>query len=302
MRNDNMGETEENNQLTVTNGALEPVDVDGAVAYWENYQKLTEELLDDSDYQAIGNKAFKKKSAWRKYATAFNISDEIIDKEITTDKMGRIVTAVYTVKTTAPNGRTGIGVGACSIFDKAHEFPTPNCQIPNCDGRIHFSNPENDIRATAHTRAKSRAISDIIGTGEVSAEEMDIQGLDKGNNKGSKKGSKRRKKTKKSTNTENKSEEPIEPENVQEAEFTKKETEPKEPPIADVTPPKSELEIEQEQTISKDKVGNEAINRLIQKNETIKKESLVNEVQNMLGEQLISSDESAEARKIIMKA
>lgn len=93
-----------------------------------------------------------------------------------------------------------------------------------------------------------------------------------------------------------------EPKNVQDADFKQKESEKEEPQIKDVTPPESELDIEQEQTISKHKIGNEAINRLIQKKETIKKESLVNEVQNMLGEQLISSDESAEARKIIMKA
>lgn len=289
-----MTETNENNQLTVTNGVLEPVDVDGAVAYWENYQKLTEELLEDSDYQTIGQKAFKKKSAWRKYATAFNLSDEIIDKEITTDKMGRIVTAVYTVQATAPNGRTGIGVGACSIFDKAHEFPTEKCQIPNCDGRIHFSNPENDIRATAHTRAKSRAISDIIGTGEVSAEEMENQGI---TNKSSKKGNKRRKKTKKTLK-----EEPKEPENVQDADYKTKESKPKEPPIKDVTPPKTELTIEQEQTISENKIGNEAINRLIQKKETINQDNLVDEVRDMLGEELITPAEAGKAQKIINNA
>ena len=39
--------------------------------------------------------------------------------------------------------------------------------------RKRFTHAEHDIISTAHTRAKNRAISDIIGTGEVSAEEME---------------------------------------------------------------------------------------------------------------------------------
>jgi hypothetical protein len=43
------------------------VDVDQAVEHWKTYQKLTNHLLDESDYQKIGDRKFKKKSAWRKY-------------------------------------------------------------------------------------------------------------------------------------------------------------------------------------------------------------------------------------------
>lgn len=140
------------------------VDVDSAIDYWKNYQDLTDKLLDSSDYQ--GNK-FKKKSAWRKYATAFSISDEIIKEDILRDDSGRVITATYHVKASLKNGRTGIGIGSCSIFDKEKlESDTPFML------RQRFSNPEHDIPSTAHTRAKNRAISDLIGAGEVSAEEM----------------------------------------------------------------------------------------------------------------------------------
>lgn len=154
-----------------------PVDIDGALEWWNAYQELTDKLLDESDYQVTSDGTFKKKSAWRKYMTAFNISIEIINKELIRDENGRIVTAEYEVKATAPNGRNLPGVGACSIWDKAHEYDKVNkkgqvtCKGP-CDGRKHFTHPEHDIPTTAYTRAVNRAISDMIGAGEVSAEEI----------------------------------------------------------------------------------------------------------------------------------
>lgn len=153
-------------------GALSPVDVDGAVEFFNNYEQLTEKLLKPSDYQKTGQKSFKKKSAWRKYATAFNISDEIVDEEIIRDDNYRIISATYRVKAIAANGRYGYGVASCSIYDKINANDT--VEPSPFELRKRFSNAENDVIATAHTRAKSRAISDIIGTGEVSAEEMDI--------------------------------------------------------------------------------------------------------------------------------
>lgn len=147
---------------------LDIVDVDGAKKFWENYQQLTESILDASDYQGG---QFKKKSAWRKYATAFNISDEIINEETTTDEKGRILSSKFYVKATAPNGRSSMGVGVCSLYDKITKRDTT--EPTEFELRKRFSNAEHDIPATAHTRAKNRAISDLIGAGEVSAEEMD---------------------------------------------------------------------------------------------------------------------------------
>lgn len=171
-------EYEEGGLITQPN--LPVVDVEGAKAYWDAYKELTEAILDkETDYQLDkkSGKKFKKKSAWRKYATAFNFTTEILKEEIIRDEDQRVVTAVYTVLAIAPNGRSEPGVGACSIWDKSHENDKLNdkgkviCKGP-CNGRKHFSNPENTIITTAHTRAKSRAIADLIGTGEVSAEEI----------------------------------------------------------------------------------------------------------------------------------
>ena len=153
---------------------LQTVDVEAAKDFMDNYQELVEALLDKSDYQAIrtaeGIKQSKKKSAWRKLQTAFNISDDVVEKEIIRDECHRIISARYEVMATLPNGRHCVGTGSCSIFDKVSKKdtkePTP------FELRQRFTNAEHDVISTAHTRAKSRAISDLIGAGEVSAEEL----------------------------------------------------------------------------------------------------------------------------------
>ena len=164
----------DNSTAPTTIQPLQTVDVDAAKDFMNNYQELVEALLDDSDYQPIqtqqGIKKSKKKSAWRKLATAFNISDEVLEKEIIRDECHRIISARYEVKATLPNGRHGVGTGSASIYDKISKKdtkePTP-FQL-----RQRFTNAEHDVISTAHTRAKSRAISDLIGAGEVSAEEL----------------------------------------------------------------------------------------------------------------------------------
>jgi len=146
---------------------LDLVDIDYAVKAQKNFEGLVEALLDkDNDYQS----GKKKKSAWRKLARAFNISDEKICSKIIRDDDHQIISAYFEVKAILPNGRYGIGVGDCSIFDKINNNDT---EMPSkFELRKRFTNPEHDVVSTAHTRAKSRAIADLIGAGEVSAEEL----------------------------------------------------------------------------------------------------------------------------------
>ena len=100
----------------------------------------------------VRGKAFRKKSYWRAVSTAANLSVEIIDeREHTDDGGGRHWLA--TARATAPNGRTATGDGSCSASEKSGAMLT-----------LH------NIRAHALTRAKIRAISDLVGFGEVSAE------------------------------------------------------------------------------------------------------------------------------------
>lgn len=139
---------------------VEVVDVETAKAEWETYQKLVRELLDDSDYQEYNQngklKKFPKKSAWAKLGRAFNVNTEIIDKEFVLTKTGETREAYYCIRATLPNGRTVESDGSCSRHEKGKANAT-----------------SHTIRSTAKTRATNRAISELIGAGEVSAEELD---------------------------------------------------------------------------------------------------------------------------------
>ena len=157
-----------------------PGTVEDAVEQWSQYQALTQKLLDATDYQdAGGGKRFKKKSAWRKYAKAFNISDHIVTEQIERRPDGWPRWARVRVAAVAPNGRTSEADHECHISERCCPVSYgeqcgkrhTHCE-QECSGRSHWSHP-GDIVATATTRAKNRAISDLIGAGEVSAEEMD---------------------------------------------------------------------------------------------------------------------------------
>ena len=130
------------------------IKVDKAVQEWKMYQAITERIINNTDYMMIKGKRFKKKSAWRKYAKAFNISTEIIREDIIKSDKGLVKEATFVIRATLPDGRFADGWGNCSIYEKE---------------RAHRN---HDIPATAATRATNRAISDIIGSGDVSSNEI----------------------------------------------------------------------------------------------------------------------------------
>lgn len=128
-----------------------------ALAEIKAFEELKSKLLAESDYQRISEKNFIKKSGWRKLALVFNISDQIIENSRKDRPDGSFVW-FFRVKATAPNGRYTEAVGSCDSRER------------------RFAHTEHDVYATAHTRTKSRAISDLIGAGEISAEEMEASG------------------------------------------------------------------------------------------------------------------------------
>lgn len=145
-------------------------DVEIAKKQWQAYQELCGKngILDESDFQKIRVKdkdengqyvyverEFKKKSAWQKLGRAFNVDTSIIDKEFTRSKTGRINEAYYCIRATLPNGRSVESDALCSRVEK---------------GKKNVS--DHTIIATAKTRATNRAISELIGAGEVSSDEM----------------------------------------------------------------------------------------------------------------------------------
>ena len=146
-------------------------DVDVAIEQWDAYQRLCKGLLNDNDYQEIivkekdadGNyvkvkRHFKKKSAWQKLSRAFNVDTEIVERDIERTKTGRIKEAYYCVRATLPNGRSVESDALCSRSER---------------GKDKVS--DHTIMSTAKTRATNRAIAELIGAGEVSAEEMNAE-------------------------------------------------------------------------------------------------------------------------------
>ncbi len=125
---------------------------DEALDAWQAFQDLKGKLITQDDVQQIQGRAFVKKGGWRKIAAAFGISTESMaeDRE---DHGGWWLWRVR-VRATAPNGRYCEGTAGCASNER------------------RFSHPEHDVYAQAFTRACNRAISDLVGGGEVSAEEM----------------------------------------------------------------------------------------------------------------------------------
>lgn len=157
------------------------VSIDMAKQAWAEYQELTKAILDGSDYQDIGGKPYKKKSAWRKYGKFYALDEdpEQTKIETTRDETGYPIFSKAFVVIKNRAGQQWSGYHECHVKEKCcpESYGEPcykehdHC-LPNCSGKRHFSHP-GDIPATAHTRAKNRAISDAIGAGEVSAEELE---------------------------------------------------------------------------------------------------------------------------------
>ena len=81
------------------------------------------------------------------------MSDRIVEQERTDREDGTFTWRII-VEAQAPNGRVCNGVAICDSAER------------------NFAHLEHDVYATCHTRAKNRAISDMVAGGVVSAEEM----------------------------------------------------------------------------------------------------------------------------------
>ena len=149
----------------VSHEVLHPLNVEEQTAAMAEHQAMLRGVLDDSDYQeAGGGKRFVKKSGWRKIATAYSLSLEVVPGTDKVDRAedGSVARASVWVRATAPNGRHAEGDGYCDVAEERFS-----------GARGNKSKLENDLRGTASTRATNRAISNLVGMGDVSAEEMD---------------------------------------------------------------------------------------------------------------------------------
>lgn len=167
------------------NSIVKPVEnIDEVVEVYDQFDEIKKRLLSSGDVTKIGSNNHINKSGWRKIATAFNLSVETMEVSNIVDE--GVVKYMVKARATAPNGKTVTGTGMCASNESNHmetldkgkpDDADERDDIMKVDGKWRrLKDPqevnEHNIIATAETRAKNRAISDIVGGGEVSAEEM----------------------------------------------------------------------------------------------------------------------------------
>lgn len=167
--------------------------------YRELQRGLDESMPDQ--LMELSGKQFRKKGYWRAVNVAFGLTVRPIAEE-------RVVAGLFedghenfgynvTYEAIAPNGRSATGDGSCFAVEKAPKFKCPHPQNNNPKRAVHWppescpqydpnhmwrrlvpNASEHNVRSHAHTRAFNRAVSNLVGFGEVSAEEIGDQPLD----------------------------------------------------------------------------------------------------------------------------
>jgi hypothetical protein len=154
------------NTAVVQHKPLAPLDIAQTKAAMQTYQEGLQSLLDVTDRQTFATRdgdqrSFVKRSGWRKIGTWFELSFETRSIDVDRDpKTGQAIRARVIARAIAPNGRYAEGEGAADKTERV------------------FSKLEHDLQATAATRALNRAISNLVGMGEVSAEEVSVEEVD----------------------------------------------------------------------------------------------------------------------------
>ena len=166
-----------------------------ALVAYKDLQRALDQAMPDQ-IMAIGDRQFRKKGYWRAVAVAFNLTVEPISetREVNShfedgrENFGHIVT----YRATAPGGRSATGDGACFAVEKSRKFKCPHLEREGSTRTVHYpwdtcpdfdpgyawkaispEATEHNVRSHAHTRAFNRAVSNLCGFGEVSAEEME---------------------------------------------------------------------------------------------------------------------------------
>jgi len=154
-------------------GFIKPlVGVDEAVEAFNEYQKLKNKLKGPGDFVGFkdrqGNIREAPTKQWRaKLTRFFGITCEFVEEQTENLPDGSfIVKCRY--RAVAPNGLSMEADGSCWSKTKVKydEFGNPK-----------LSDLYHDTRSHAHTRAKNRAVFELLGFGEVSAEELDDESL-----------------------------------------------------------------------------------------------------------------------------
>lgn len=127
------------------------------VQQYQEMSKTLDRLMPDQ-IMMVGDKLYRKKGYWRAIAQGFSLVLELLNE--TRHELDNDFGYTVTYRATDPRtGRYCDGDGACYASEKAQRH-----------GGI--GGTEHNVRAHAHTRAKNRAIADLVAFGEVSADEL----------------------------------------------------------------------------------------------------------------------------------
>lgn len=137
-----------------------PLDVAQTRAAMTMHQQQLAQIVADTDWQVFRDRGgaerkFLKRSGWRKIAFWYALDLQVVRMDLDRDEQGVVIRAHVIARAQHPNGRFADGDGGCSARERG------------------FAKPEHDIAAVAVTRATNRAISNLVGMGDVSAEEVD---------------------------------------------------------------------------------------------------------------------------------
>lgn len=168
-----------------TNTLLRPAseDLQEIKQVYDQFETMKTELLTKDDMQDISGNMFITKSGWRKIATAFNITVESTSEQKVVED--GVVRWKIKARAVAPNGKvaTGLGMAGSNESNFMERADDQNADYSNQPDMLHVDGQwrrlkdpreinEHNLYATAETRAKNRAISDLVGGGQVSAEEL----------------------------------------------------------------------------------------------------------------------------------
>jgi len=175
------------------------VSVDEAIQAWEEYNDLRRRIVSPSDVQKIADKEFLKKSYWRKLQKFFNLRLELLKES---EKSLQVLIRTVKRKKKDSHGnwkefdikeveyypleaqlelKANEEVKITVVFSAVYRAIAGNGTYVDADGHADiwekgYPNSYHNAKATASTRAKNRAISDLVGGGELSAEEIAGEG------------------------------------------------------------------------------------------------------------------------------
>jgi len=136
----------------IESSALAPMPMGESFRRYRVLQADIDAAMPDCIIQ-IGTKKYRTKGFWRAVGVAFNLKVECVSEERIEQEGDWGYKVMY--RATAKNGMVADGDGMCMASEKPER-----------------QRSEHNVRSHGHTRGYNRAISNLVGFGEVSAEEI----------------------------------------------------------------------------------------------------------------------------------